>query len=89
MRKFNTMKIGEDVTFYALVESLQQRYTPNKSAYYSVGLSDGDTIVDARIWDVNLVEKANLTRGDIFFFEAHINEYASNFIVQLQLMKKR
>lgn len=77
MRKFNTMKIGEDVTFYALVESLQQRYTPNKSAYYSVGLSDGDTIVDARIWDVNLVEKANLTRGDIFFFEAHINEYAS------------
>lgn len=77
MRKFNTMKIGEDVTFYALVESLQQRYTPNKSAYYSVGLTDGDMIIDARIWDVNLVEKINLTRGEIYQFDAHINEYAS------------
>ena len=55
MRKFSSMKIGEDVSFYALVESLQQRFTPNKSAYYSVGLSDGDAIVDARIWDVSLV----------------------------------
>ena len=77
MRKFNTMKIGEDVSFYALVESLQQRFTPNKSAYYSVGLSDGDTIVDARIWDVSLVEKNDLNRGEIYHFDAHINEYAN------------
>ncbi len=77
MRKFNSMKIGEDVTFYALVESFQQRYTPNKSAYYSASLSDGDSIIDARIWDINLVEKINLTRGEIYQFDAHINEYAS------------
>lgn len=77
MRKFSSMKIGEDVSFYALVESLQQRFTPNKSAYYSVGLSDGDTIVDARIWDVSLVEKNELNRGEIYHFDAHINEYAN------------
>lgn len=84
IKKFNTMKIGEDVNFYALVESLQQRYTPNKSAYYSVGLSDGDTIIDARVWDTNLVEKVNLTRGEVYFFEAHINEYAgkAQFVVR-------
>lgn len=78
------MKIGEDVSFYALVESLQQRFTPNKSAYYSVGLSDGDTIVDARIWDTNLVEKNNVTRGMVYAFEAHINEYAgkTQFVIR-------
>lgn len=88
MRKFNTMKIGEDVSFYALVESLQQRFTPNKSAYYSVGLSDGDAIVDARIWDTNLVEKNELTRGEIYFFEAHINEYASKAQFVIKQIRK-
>lgn len=84
MRKFSSMKIGEDVSFYALVESLQQRFTPNKSAYYSVGLSDGDAIVDARIWDVSLVEKNEITRGEIYYFDAHINEYANKaqFVVK-------
>ena len=82
MRKFSSMKIGEDVSFYALVESLQQRFTPNKSAYYSVGLSDGDAIVDARIWDVSLVEKNEITRGEIFFFDAHI----MNMQIKLNLL---
>ena len=36
MNKFATMKIGDDVDFYALVESSQKRYTPNKSAYYGI-----------------------------------------------------
>ncbi len=88
MRKFNEMKIGEDVTFYALVESLQQRFTPNKSAYYSVGLSDGDSIVDARIWDVSLVEKNELMRGEIYYFEAHINEYASKAQFVVKVVRK-
>lgn len=57
MNKFATMKIGDDVDFYALVESSQKRYTPNKSAYYGITLSDGDTSIDARVWDVNLIEK--------------------------------
>ena len=76
MRKFNDMKIGEDVSFYALVEGFQLRYTPNKSAYYSASLSDGDQIVDARIWDTGIVESVNMTKGDIYYFTAHINEYA-------------
>lgn len=84
MRKFNDMKIGEDVTFYALVEGLQLRYTPNKSAYYSASLSDGDQIIDARIWDTLIVEKCQMTKGEIYFFEAHINEYAgkTQFVIK-------
>ena len=46
MNKFATMKIGDDVDFYALVESSQKRYTPNKSAYYGITLSDGDTSIN-------------------------------------------
>lgn len=69
------MKIGDDVEFYALVESSQKRYTPNKSAYYGITLSDGDTSIDARVWDVNLVEKNDVVAGGVFQFQAHINEY--------------
>lgn len=76
MNKFATMKIGDDVDFYALVESSQKRYTPNKSAYYGITLSDGDTSIDARVWDVNLIEKNGVVPGTVFHFKAHINEYA-------------
>ena len=84
MRKFSDMKIGEDVSFYALVEGFQLRYTPNKSAYYSASLSDGDQIVDARIWDTAIVESVNMTKGDIYYFTAHINEYAgkTQFVIK-------
>lgn len=75
MKKFLEMKIGDDVEFYALVESSQKRYTPNKSAYYGITLSDGDTSIDARVWDVNLVEKNDVVAGGVFQFQAHINEY--------------
>ena len=63
MKKFIDMKIGEDVEFYALVESTQKRYTPNKSSYYSITLSDGDSNIDARVWDVNLIEKNEAGAG--------------------------
>lgn len=76
MKKFFEMKIGDDVEFYALVESTQKRFTPNKSAYYSLTLSDGDSSIDARVWDVNLVEKNEVNPGTVFRFNAHINEYA-------------
>lgn len=76
MRKFSTMKIGEDVEFYALVESSQKRFTPNKSSYYGLTLSDGEASIDARVWDVNLVEKNGVIPGTVFEFKAHINEYA-------------
>ena len=31
MIKFVDIKIGDDVTFYALIENMQKRFTPNKS----------------------------------------------------------
>lgn len=76
MKKFNEMKVGDDVQFLALVEGFQKRFTPNKSAYYSMSLSDGQTIIDARVWDVLLVENINVTAGNVYSFAAHINEYA-------------
>lgn len=77
MKKFLEMKIGDDVEFYALVESSQKRFTPNKSAYYGIVLSDGETNIDARVWDVNLVEKNEVSPGGVYSFKAHINEYNS------------
>lgn len=84
MKKFVEMKIGDNVEFYALVESFQKRFTPNKSAYYSLTLSDGDSNIDARVWDVNLVEKNNVTPGEVYTFVAHINEYAgkAQFVIK-------
>ena len=76
MRKFSEMKIGEEVSFNALVENLQKRFTPNKKAYYSLGLTDGETIIDARVWDEALVDKNEIKTGSVYAFEAHINEYA-------------
>ena len=76
MRKFSEMKIGEEVVFNALVENLQKRFTPNKKAYYSLGLTDGETIIDARVWDETLVDKNDIKVGNVYAFEAHINEYA-------------
>lgn len=76
MKKFSEMKIGEEVVFNALVESLQKRFTPNKKAYYSLGLTDGETIIDARVWDETLIDRLEVKQGNVYAFEAHINEYA-------------
>lgn len=78
IKKFNTMKVGDDVSFYALLDGLLLRYTPNKSSYYSATLSDGEQSVDARIWDVSIVDNNNLVKGEVYFFDAHINEYGGN-----------
>lgn len=74
--KFVDIKIGEDAAFYALIESMQKRFTPNKNGYYGATLSDGETSVDARIWDCNLVESKDITAGNVYRFTAHVNEYA-------------
>lgn len=76
MIKFNDVKVGDDICVYALIESLQKRFTPNKSSYYSATLSDGDISVDARIWDCNLVESIDAITGKVYLFDAHVNEYA-------------
>lgn len=76
MKKFNEIKVGEDATFYALLENLQKRFTPNKSGYYGGTLCDGDNSVDARIWDCNLIESNDIHAGGIYLFTAHVNEYA-------------
>lgn len=76
MIKFVDIKIGDDVTFYALIENMQKRFTPNKSGYYGATLSDGDSSIDARIWDCNLVESKDIVAGNVYRFTAHVNEYA-------------
>lgn len=76
MIKFVDIKIGDDVTFYALIENMQKRFTPNKSGYYGATLSDGDSSIDARIWDCNLVESKDIAAGNVYRFTAHVNEYA-------------
>ena len=76
MIKFVDINIGDDVTFYALIENMQKRFTPNKSGYYGATLSDGDSSIDARIWDCNLVESKDITAGNVYRFTAHVNEYA-------------
>lgn len=87
MKKFSEMKIGEEVSFNALVESMQKRFTPNKKAYYSLGLTDGDSIIDARVWDEMLVEKNDVKTGCVYSFEAHINEYAGKMQYVVKVIK--
>ena len=87
MRKFSEMKIGEEVSFNALVESMQKRFTPNKKAYYSLGLTDGESIIDARVWDEILVEKNEVKAGYVYAFEAHINEYAGKMQYVVKVIK--
>ena len=77
MNKFTDFKIGDEVDFYALLESLQKRFTPNKSGYYGAVLCDGDTSVDARIWDCNLIESNNINQGNVYLMHARVNEYAN------------
>lgn len=76
MVKFANVKVGDDITVYALIESMQKRFTPNKSGYYGATLSDGESSVDARIWDCNLIEANNIQAGKVYLFTAHVNEYA-------------
>ena len=71
--KFKDMKIGEIVDFYALLEDLKLRHTPNQTSYYSANISDGIQTVDSRIWDVHL--KEDLEIGKVYHFHAKINEY--------------
>ncbi len=73
--KFINMNINDDVEFYALIENMQKRYTANRASYYSLTLSDGDTSVDARVWDCNIVEANNVSASNIYYFNAHVNKY--------------
>ena len=77
--KFKEMKIGDVVEFYALLEDLKLRHTPNQTSYYSANISDGIQTVDARIWDVHL--KENLEIGKVYKFNAKVNEYGGKMQV--------
>lgn len=77
MKKFSEIKDGEDVVILALIESMQKRFTPNKSGYYGATLSDGITSVDARIWDCALIENNNVTAGNVYELDVHVNTYNS------------
>ena len=73
MIKFKDFRTGDFVTFYALVYDFKLRYTINQTPYYSLALADGDLVIDARVWDINL--KDDISVGSIYKFEAKINDF--------------
>lgn len=75
MAKLNEFNIGDTAVFYAMVDALQKRFTPNKAGYYSVTLSDDTATVDARCWDCELIEKNGIKSGEVYGFECHINSF--------------
>ena len=75
MNKFKDFNINDDVKFYALVENMQKRFAQGNASYYSLTLSDGDQSVDSRVWNCNLVEYNEVTAGEVYYFEGHINEF--------------
>lgn len=87
MVKFSDVKVGDDVKFYALIESMQKRFTPNKSGYYGATLSDGESSIDARIWDCNLIESNDVVAGNVYLFDAHVNEYAGKMQYVIKSIK--
>ena len=51
--KFKQVKPGDFFDTYALVQDCRIRYV-NQTPYYGLSLSDGETTLDARLWDINM-----------------------------------
>ena len=88
MGEFKNFKAGEEQEFYALIENMQKRFTPNKKGYYGAPITDGELSVDARIWDCDVVEKNEIVAGDVYFFKAHIQEYAGKVQYVINFIRK-
>lgn len=73
--KFDEIKTGAEVNFYALVEALQKRFTQANASYYCLTLSDGQSSVDARVWNCNLVETNDIKTGVVYKFSAKANDF--------------
>ena len=78
--KFKSLKVGDNnIVLHALVVDAKVKQTVNQTPYYSLTLSDGDDLVDARIWTVGLVnalKKAEIENGNVYRLTIKVNDYA-------------
>lgn len=49
--KFKDVQVGETKKLYALLVKVEERETKTKSKYLNLFLSDGDSVVGAKMWD--------------------------------------
>ena len=71
--KFKHLKPGDFLEAYALVQDFRIRYTVNQTPYYGLLISDGETTLDARLWDINL--KKDLASGVVYKMSLKINDF--------------
>ncbi len=77
--KFKDLKVGDNnIELLALVTDCKVRQTVNQTPYYGLIISDGDTLSDARIWTVNLVNELadkEIKIGTVYKLTIKVNEY--------------
>ena len=68
--KFKNLKVGDNnIVLHALVVDAKIKQTVNQTPYYGLTLSDGEDLVDARIWTVGIVNtlaKAEIENGNVY-----------------------
>ena len=78
--KFKSLKVGDNnIVLHALVIDAKIKQTVNQTPYYSLTLSDGDDLVDARIWTVGIVStlaKGEIENGNVYRLTVKVNDYA-------------
>lgn len=78
--KFKNLKVGDNnIVLHALVVDAKIKQTVNQTPYYGLTLSDGEDLVDARIWTVGIVNtlaKAEIENGNVYKLTVKVNDYA-------------
>lgn len=78
--KFKSLKVGDNnIVLHALVVDAKVKQTVNQTPYYGLTLSDGDDLVDARIWTVSIVNslsKGEIENGNVYKLTVKVNDYA-------------
>lgn len=77
--KFKDLKVGDNnLEILALVTDCKVRQTVNQTPYYGLVISDGESLSDARIWTVNLVNELvdkEIKIGTVYKMTIKVNEY--------------
>ena len=73
--KFKDLKVGDNnLEILALVTDCKVKQTVNQTPYYGLTISDGDTLADARMWTVTLVNELAEKEIDIQNKEENLEE---------------
>ena len=77
--KFKDLKVGDNnLEILALVTDCKVKQTVNQTPYYGLTISDGDTLADARMWTVTLVNELaekEIKAGNVYKMTVKVNEY--------------